>query len=162
MAARAASARQPRHRPILVELNAIRQLDFHLGSGDDRLDVSETAASPARTVPIVADGGSFDDTGNTVVLGDAYAGLPHTAFAAIFGPDGTTVIGVAITYSVGGVEITDRYTNFQNFERRVFVQQPGLAVVAATARLHAGPGLSSPIVADDTGELSPARRKPRC
>ena len=119
---------------VLVELNGIKQLDFHLGNRDDTLDVSETATSPTRTVPIVADGGSFDGTGNTVVLGDAYAGLPHTAFAAIFASNGTTVIGVAITHNVGGVEITDRYTNFQTFSGQFsfnsLVQQLSLAELA--------------------------------
>jgi hypothetical protein len=48
---------------VLVELNAIKQLDFHLGNQDDTLDVSETVASPVRTVPIAADGGSFPQDG---------------------------------------------------------------------------------------------------
>ena len=129
---------------VLVELNGIKELDFHLGNRDDTLDVSETAASPVRTVPIVADGGSFDEdgVGNTVVLGDAYAGLPHTAFAAIFGSDHTTVIGVAITHIVGGVEITDKYTNFQNFKGHFSFNS--LANELSLAQLAFAPGRADP------------------
>ena len=104
--------------------------------------MSETASSPARTVAIIADGGTFDGTGNTVVLGSAYAGLPHTAFAAIFAADHTTVIGVAITHVVGGVEITDRYTNFQNFNGQFSFNS--LAQQLSLAQLAFVPGRADP------------------
>ena len=79
------------------------------GSGDDTLDLRDRT-SPHR---VVADGKANDASGDTVVYGFTRASV--TSVTQIFDTDGVTVIGAAITHTIGGISVTDELTNFENF-----------------------------------------------
>ena len=53
-------------------------------------------------------------TGTDTVIYD-FARSSVTSVTEIYGTDGVTVIGAAITHNVGGVSVTDELTNFENF-----------------------------------------------
>ncbi|CDZ48038.1 DUF5801 repeats-in-toxin domain-containing protein [Neorhizobium galegae] len=87
-------------------------IHFDSGDGDDVLSVSGRQSAHR----VVADGGETGESaGDTVKLGFGYDAADDV-YAKVFGSDGTTVIGVEITHKIGGVSITDRFTNFENFE----------------------------------------------
>ncbi|MDO9418471.1 T1SS-143 repeat domain-containing protein [Pararhizobium sp.] len=87
-------------------------IHFDGGDGDDILDVSGRQSAHR----VVAEGGEGNETGgDTVKLGFAYDAAGDV-YTKIFAEDGTTVIGVQITHMIGGVPVTDRFTNFENFQ----------------------------------------------
>jgi Ca2+-binding RTX toxin-like protein len=81
-------------------------IHFDGGEGDDTIDVSGRSSAHR----VVAQGGNGNDK---AILGFDY---DEADYAEIFDTDGTTLIGVKITHTVGGEIVTDEFRGVENFE----------------------------------------------
>ena len=106
------------------------------GAGNDTLDLRDRDSAHR----VVADGRQRC-VRDTVIYDFARSSV--TSVTEIYGTDGVTVIGAAITHNIGGVSVTDEFTQFRELHllRRHPRPDHGLQPGAGCGRRHALPRL---------------------